>query len=124
MTMRLINLIVVIALVLAAAYVYKVKFDSTVQAERVAKLRTEIRREREGVAALRAEWSKLDNPARIQGLAKRHLALKPIDASQFETFDRLPERPAAPVLDLADPIGAMLDDDHPTGSVAPAAPAR
>ena len=30
--MRLINLIVVIALVLAAAYVYKIKFDSTVQA--------------------------------------------------------------------------------------------
>ena len=123
--MRLINLVVVIALVLAAAYVYKIKFDSTVEAERVAKLRTEIRRERERVASLRAEWSKLDDPARIQGLAKRHLALKPIDAILFDSFDRLPERPAPPpALDPADPIGAMLDDDHPTGSVAPAARAR
>lgn len=121
--MRLINLIVVVALVLAAAFVYKVKFNSTVQAERVAKLRAEIRRERESVAALRAEWSQLDNPTRIQGLAKRHLSLKPMDATQTETAERLPERPPEMVPpDAADPIGAMLDD-YPIGSV-PATPAR
>jgi cell division protein FtsL len=122
--MRLINLIVVVALVLAAAYVYKIKFDSTVQAERVAKLRTEIRRERDSVASLRAEWSKLDNPSRIEGLAKRHLALKPIDPTQMENFDLLPLRPPPPPADPSDPIGAMIDDDIPTGSVAPAATAR
>lgn len=122
--MRWINLIVVIALVCAAAYVYKIKFDSTVQAERVARLRTEIRRERESVAALRAEWSKLDNPARIQGLAKRHLSLAPMDAAQVESADRLPDRPPAiNPHDPADPIGAMLDNDVPTGSITPA-PAR
>jgi hypothetical protein len=122
--MRLINLIVVAALVLAAAFVYKVKFDSTVQAERVAKLRTEIRRERESVAALRAEWSQLDNPTRIQGLASRHLPLKPMEATQVETFDHLPDRPPELVPpDAPDPIGAMLDD-YPVGSIAPAAPAR
>ena len=41
---RLLNLVVVAALVLAAAYVYKVKFESTLQAEYVAKLRADIRR--------------------------------------------------------------------------------
>jgi cell division protein FtsL len=122
--MRLINLIVVIALVLAAAYVYKVKFDSTVQAERVAKLRTEIRRERDSVAALRAEWSKLDNPSRLEGLAKRHLALKPIDPTQLENFDQLPQRPPPAAAEPTDPIGAMIEDDIPTGSVAPAVGAR
>ena len=60
------------ALVSAAAYVYKIKFESTLQAERVAKLRMEIRREQDAIAALRAEWSKLDTPARIQELAQRH----------------------------------------------------
>jgi hypothetical protein len=122
--MRLINLIVVVALVFAAAWVYKIKFDSTVQAERVAKLRTEIRHERESVAALRAEWSKLDNPLRLQGLAKRHLTLKPIDPLQIESFDRLPEKPAAPPSEPADPIAAMIGDEPPTGSIAPAAPPR
>ena len=37
--MRLLNICVIAALVLAAAYVYKIKFESTRQAERVAKLR-------------------------------------------------------------------------------------
>ena len=62
------------ALVAAAAYVYEIKFESTLQAERLAKLRSEIRRERDAIATLRAEWAKLDNPVRIQGLAQRHLS--------------------------------------------------
>ena len=36
--MRLLNILVIGALVAAAAYVYKIKFDSTRQAERIAKL--------------------------------------------------------------------------------------
>ena len=62
--MRFIHLIVVAALVAAAGDVYKIKFESTVQAERLAKLRVEIRRERDAIAALRAEWAQLDNPDR------------------------------------------------------------
>jgi cell division protein FtsL len=92
---RLIHLIVVAALVTAAGGVYKIKFESTVQAERVAKLRAEIRRERDAIGALRVEWAQLDNPSRIQALAEHHLALKPIDPTQVERLDRLPERPAA-----------------------------
>ena len=120
--MRLLNIMVIASLVLAAAYVYEIKFEATVQAERVAKLRNEIRRERDAVAALRAEWAKLDNPARIQGLAKRHLPLRSLDATQVDNFDRLPGRPPqiAPP-EPADPIGAMLDfsEDLSTGSIAP-----
>ena len=123
---RIINLIVVAALVLAAAYVYKIKFESTLQAERVAKLRTEIRRERDAVAALRAEWSQLDTPSRIQGLAERHLSLKPVDATQYDSFDRLPERPPELVSPFAaDPIATMIETlpaDAPTGSIRGKAP--
>ena len=43
--MRLLNILVIGALILAASFVYKIKFDSTLQAERVAKLRGELRRE-------------------------------------------------------------------------------
>src|SRR5262245_1102452 len=125
--MRVVHLIVVAALVFAAAYVYKIKFEATLQAEQVAKLRAEIRRERDAVAALRAQWAQLDNPDRIQGLSQRHLQLKPIQPTQFDQIDRLPERaPNAPV--NADPIGALIENvepDFPTGSIpASAAPAR
>jgi cell division protein FtsL len=107
--MRVLNIFVIGALVLAAADVYTIKFDSTRQAQRVAKLRLEIRRERDAVAALRAEWAKLDNPARIQGLARRHLQLKPVEAQQMDPLDNLPERPADLVaVDEADPIATVI----------------
>ena len=48
--MRLLNILVIGALILAASFVYKIKFDSTLQAERVAKLRGELRRERDAIA--------------------------------------------------------------------------
>ncbi|MEP7031312.1 MAG: hypothetical protein ABI830_10305, partial [Pseudolabrys sp.] len=78
--MRLLNILVICALILAASFVYKIKFDSTLQAERVGKLASELRRERNAVANLRAEWAKLDTPGRIEGLVARHLTLKPIQA--------------------------------------------
>jgi cell division protein FtsL len=125
--MRLLNFIVIVALVLAAGYVYQVKFESTLQAERVAKLRAEIRRERDAIAALRAEWSKLDAPSRIQALAQRHLTLKPIEPWQFDGLDRVPERGPEAQPRLSDPIGAMIDSlgtGLPTGGVPAAAKNR
>ena len=110
--MRLLNILVIGALILAASFVYKIKFDSTLQAERVAKLAGELRRERDAIASVRADWAKLDTPGRIQGLASRHLALRPIVPTQFDSLDRLPERPPV-VPPASDPIDAVL---------APAAP--
>jgi cell division protein FtsL len=113
--MRLLNILVIAVLILAASFVYKIKFDSTLQAERVAKLRGELRHERNAIATLRAEWAKLDAPARVEGLAQRHLALQPVKPFQFSTFDNLPPRPAPP----ADLVGAMLKGAaaETTGSV-------
>jgi cell division protein FtsL len=116
--MRLLNLLVIVALVFAAAHVYAIKFDSTQRIERAAKLRAEIRRERDAIAALRAEWAKLDNPARVQGLAARHLRLRPLAATQMDSLDRLPERPPPPMPEPADPIALLLEPGQVvTGSV-------
>src|SRR5262249_56941947 len=49
--MRVLSICVIGALVLAAADVYKIKFESTRQAQRVAKVRLEIRREPDPVTA-------------------------------------------------------------------------
>ena len=121
--MRLLNILVIGALIVAASYVYKIKFDSTLQAERVAKLRGELRNERNAIAVLRAEWAKLDTPGRIQGLADRHLSLRRIERTQFDSLDRLPERPS-PSAPNSDPIGAMLAPPEMTGSVPPPAGTR
>jgi cell division protein FtsL len=113
---RLLNICVIVALVFAAAYVYRIKFESTRKAEQVARLRLDIRREHDAIAELRAEWSKLDNPIRIQELAGRHLTLRTIDSHQFDQLDRLPERPPDLVpSDSPDPIGSLLE--VPTASI-------
>jgi cell division protein FtsL len=124
--MRVLNICVIGALVLAAADVYTIKFDSARQAQRVAKLRLEIRRERDAVAALRAEWAKLNNPARIQDLARRHLQLRPPEAQQADPLDNLPERAADLVaVEEADPIATVIANpgvlDRPATGKAPAA---
>jgi hypothetical protein len=114
MILRFINIVVIGALVLAAAYVYRIKFESTVQAEHLAKLRSEVRKERDRIAALRAEWGTLDNPGRIEALAKHFTTLKPIAPTQFDTLDRLPERPADDAhVANQDPIGGMIGNLDP-----------
>jgi hypothetical protein len=123
--MRILNLLVIAALVMAASYVYKIKFDSTLQAERVEKLRHELRREHDTVAILRAEWAKLQSPTRIQGLAERHLKMKAASSTQFDKFDNLPQRPIA-LPPQGDPIASIISPGTPqetTGSIGiPGAP--
>lgn len=130
MILRVLNLCVIGFLVLAAAYVYRIKFDATVQAERLARLRGELRHERDKIAALRAEWEQLDSPARIETLVKRYVRLRPIAPTQFDALDRLPERPAQDLATRADPIGGMIENlEQPsrievTGTVPVANPNR
>ena len=83
--MRLIHLLVIGALVFAAAYVYRIKMESTVRTERVLRLHAEIREQRDAIAALRAEWTKLDAPLRLQGLAERARGLAETSASPAVT---------------------------------------
>jgi hypothetical protein len=123
--MRIIHLLVIGALIFAAAYVYRIKMDSTARTEKVLRLHAEIREQRDAIASLRSDWAKLDAPLRLQGLAERHLPLKPINATQYDSLKNLPERP--PRLfrpGEPDPIGSMIntieaasDPDTVTGSV-------
>lgn len=130
MIFRVLNIVVIGALVLAAAYVYRIKFDSTVQAEHLAKLRGEVRKESDRIAMLRAEWGELDNPARVEDLAKRFLQLKPIAPTQFDNLDRLPERQSDDARAANDdPIAGVIGnsdmfDPPSTGSISTTSPAE
>jgi hypothetical protein len=123
--MRMIHLLVIGALIFAAAYVYRIKMESTARTERVLRLHAEIREQRDAIAALRSEWAKLDAPLRLQGLAERHLPLKPVNGTQYDSLKNLPERPPRLVKPgEPDPIGAMIntieaatDPETVTGSV-------
>jgi hypothetical protein len=99
--------------------------ESTARTERVLKLHAEIREERDAIAVLRSEWAKLDAPLRLQGLAERHLPLKPINARQYDDLKNLPDRPPSlvkpgdpdPIGSMISSIDAMADGTNVTGSV-------
>ena len=96
----------------------------TVQAEHLAKLGSQVRLARDKIAALRAEWASLQDPARVQELAKRFLRLQPVDPHQFDSFDNLPDRaPDFMQPGSKDPIGGMIEHlEEPvtvTGTVPP-----
>lgn len=124
--MRLLHLLVIGMLIFAASYVYRIKMESTARVERVLQLNAEIREQRNAIAALRAEWAKLDAPLRLQGLAERHLPLKPINANQYDSLKNLPERPPNfsrpgsrdPIGTMIDTIEAAAESDNTTGSIA------
>jgi hypothetical protein len=123
--MRILHLLVIGVLVFAAAYVYRIKMESTDRTERVLRLQAEIREQRDAIAVLRAEWARLDAPLRLQGLAERHLSLKQLAPTQYDSLKNLPERPPSLVKPGdPDPIGAMIqtidaatDSPATTGSV-------
>src|SRR6185312_11948219 len=109
---RILNISLVVVLVMTAAIVYDVKYTSTYEAQKVARLDAEIRVEREKIAALKAEWSVLSAPDRIQRLASKYLGMKPLSVSHIGGFASLPER----IRISGDPIGDIIDSLDKNGS--------
>ena len=114
MFLRIIHALSILILVGSAVAVYKVKYDTTYEAQRIAKLRAEIRGERERLALLRAEWMRLSAPQRIQDLATRHLGMKPLQVARMNDLSGLPERPLGP--EDGDPIGEFIERISPDES--------
>ena len=107
--LRLLHLIVIGCLVAAAVALYQVKYQSTAHVQHIAKLRSEIRAERERISWLRAEWGRLGSPERIQDLAQRHLGMKPVALVQVGEIAALPEKP----ITSSDPIGDLIETIDP-----------
>jgi cell division protein FtsL len=107
MFLRILHVLSLLILVGSAVAVYKVKYDTTYEVQRIAKLRAEIRSENERLALLRAEWTRLAAPQRVQELATRHLNMKPLDVAQVRDLSNLPEKPSKP--EDSDTIGEFID---------------
>ena len=94
---RIFNVILVLAMVAAAVVTYNLKHEAEKAAARVSRLHAAIAKEREQIAMLKAEWSALSQPSRLQQLVERyqdHFKLEPFAASQVATLDEIPLRPA------------------------------
>jgi cell division protein FtsL len=117
--LRILNVLAIVALVGSAVYAYSIKYATLYQAEKMAKLKRELQSETDNVAMLRAEWSHVANPVRIEALADKYLGGQVMQLSQISTVANLPEKAAR-----GDEIGAKLADlglSEPTSTPAAAA---
>lgn len=102
---RVANVVMIVALLVTAAVVYQLKYASTAEAERLATLRAGIRKERDAMSLMKAEWARRTSPVYIQGLAERHLDMKRLDVDSISSLDDLPEKPGG----NSDGIGGMIE---------------
>ncbi len=89
---RILNIVSFMMSVVLAVVLYTVKYDAQVEIRRIKVLKVDIRKEVETINILRAEWSYLNQPARLKRLAERYTKLMPLSASQIVTVNNLPER--------------------------------
>lgn len=90
--LRFVNVCLVLGLVAMAYVIYQVKYETRALDAQILSLDEMIDNERDAIAVLRAEWSLLNRPERIERLAKKYLKLEPAKPSQLVTVDEVTDR--------------------------------
>lgn len=103
--------------VTAGAVLFGVAFEVSTLEDQLTVLNKEIRKDRDAIHVLRAEWSYLNQPERLDGLSQRYLDLQPLEGDQFSEIAALPVRPAP------DPASTPVPTESAPVTVKPAEPA-
>ncbi|HYH36915.1 MAG TPA: hypothetical protein VD860_01725 [Azospirillum sp.] len=109
----------------AGAVLFQTSYTVQNREEQLASLNRKIVAEQEAIQILKAEWSYLNDPSRLETLARTHLSLRPTDARQFvASADLIPMRPApAPVVPEIPPMAGLSPLQTQGGIVKVSAPA-
>jgi len=104
---RIVYPLAVAVMIAGAAATYQAKSQAVAAADRVAELRHEISQERIAISLLKAEWSELTQPGRLQDLVGRYPDILDLGAYGVDRMVRLGDIPFAPG-EEPDPIGDLL----------------
>jgi hypothetical protein len=117
------DIVLIAVMVAAAAFTYKTKHEAEDRLAQVRKIEAEIKYEQDSTDLLKADWSMLTQPSRLQKLAEIYqaeLKLAPVEASQIGSIEDLPPKPVE-IPDFSHQrLGGMADnaEDHiVTGTV-------
>lgn len=112
----------------AGAVLFQTSYEVQELEEQLASVNRKIVAEQEAIQVLKAEWSYLNDPTRLETLARTHLALRPTDARQFvASIDVVPMRPTPAVAPMPDaaPLPPMAGlQQAPATKAASPAPAK
>jgi hypothetical protein len=104
---------------------YHLKHEVKALEDELFRLNRQILAEQQAIHVLRAEWSYINQPQRLQSLTQRHLDLQPTKPAQIGTLAALPARPAeAPAPAIADSSPAVPAPEAPKSRVTSNAPAK
>ena len=109
---RIFNFLLLVAMLIGAAVTYDMKHKAEVAAAEVARLQAEIAKEKDAVALLKAEWSLLTQPGRLQSVVEKyadHFQLQPFTPSQIATIDEIPMKPVGAPDPLAPAIARLAE---------------
>ncbi len=115
--LRVLNIMLVCAVVGVAVWLYELKYGVRDKIVEIAALERKIARAQQDLTLLKAEWSHVARPNRVQDLAKRHLGLEGARPSQI-IEERViattipPREPTEPVYPGDDPIAGLLRIDQ------------
>ncbi|PWC33724.1 hypothetical protein [Azospirillum sp. TSO35-2] len=78
----------------AGGVLFQTSYDVQDLEEKLAGLNRKIILEQESIQVLKAEWSYLNDPSKLEALAHAYLPLQPTEARQFLALEMIPMRPA------------------------------
>ena len=97
------DIVLIAIMVSAAAMTYKIKRDAEVQLSAVRRIETQIRTEEDTIELLKADWSLLTQPSRLQKLStiyQAQLGLAPVDPHQIGSLADIPDKPPLTIEDI------------------------
>ncbi|MGL5447966.1 MAG: cell division protein FtsL [Rhabdaerophilum sp.] len=112
--MRGLNILAIATLIGSATAAYSVKYETILVGEKLKKRESELQREKDAIAVLKAEWQMLNRPSRLAALAPLEAGMQTLSARQIVRASDIPARSAE-----KDPLAAALDGTL-TGSIVPA----
>lgn len=117
---RTTDMVLIAVMVGAAAVTYKFKHDAQDRLAEIRKVQAQIRYEEDTIELLKADWSLLTQPARLQKLTEIYgseLSLQPLEARQMVGLADIPLKPPKPAPDSMLADGNNVDKIK-TGDVA------
>lgn len=110
-----------LGLVALVGYImFQVKYEVGQLEDALVRVNRSIDADRDALRVLSAEWSYLNQPARLEQLRQRYLTLTPIGRAQLGSLDQVPFRAAEPG---APPPAAPASRPESPVPQAPRAPA-
>ncbi len=107
----------------AGACLFVLKYEVKSMEEELARVNRETLGNLEAVHVLKAEWSFLNRPSRLEDLGRRLLSLEPTDVAQSTMIEDIPLRTAADQVAPANTPNDGPEGQVPSGPGKPLSPA-